>query len=257
MLMSPALASALMAATAPAFAKSFQYDARIASYVQAQCRQCSFGLWSSHHPSMIGSLQRYRPAMISCMTKYDGDDHDDLKAPKDVDPPKLVARVADADKGRERDGKKMPSFMDAMLEIPDPRLLAGDLLFLLMINFLLQIANEMSDSDFWLNGGFGQPVTMPTSLLAVIVRDSKMSISWVLAAIWNRSYSSSSVSDDKTAIKVALQVWVDYCSLRILLELGESFLFTHSSISIWIIAREVWYTAIVMVFFRWAYSRFR
>jgi hypothetical protein len=98
---------------------------------------------------------------------------------------------------------------------------------------------------------------MPTSLLAVIVRDSKMSISWVLAAIWNRSYSSSSVSDDKTAIKVALQVWVDYCSLRILLELGESFLFTHSSISIWIIAREVWYTAIVMVFFRWAYSRFR
>ncbi len=138
-----------------------------------------------------------------------------------------------------------------MLEIPDARLLAGDLLFLLKINFLLQIANEVSDSDFWLNGGFGQPVMMPTSLLAVIVRDSKMSISWVLAAIWSRSYSSSSVSDDKTAIKVALQVWVDYCSLRILLELGESFLFTHSSISMGMIAREVWYTAIVMSFFRW------
>ena len=191
------------------------------------------------------------------MTKYDDDDHDDHKSPKDFDPPIQGSRVVDADKGRERGGEKMPSFMDAMLEIPDPRLLSGDLLFLLMINFLLQIANEMSDSDFWLNGGFGQPVTMPTSLLAVIVRDSKMSISWVLAAIWNRSYSSSSVSDDKTAIKVALQVWVDYCSLRILLELGESFLFTHSSISIWIIAREVWYTAIVMSFFRWAYSRFR
>ncbi len=43
------------------------------------------------------------------MIYYDGDDHDDLKAPKDVDPPKLVARVADADKGHESDGKKKPS----------------------------------------------------------------------------------------------------------------------------------------------------
>jgi hypothetical protein len=254
MLMSPALATAVMAATAPAFAKSVQYDAGIASYVQAQRRQCSFGLWSSHHPSIVGSLQRYRPAMINCMTKYDGDDHDDLKAPKDGDPPKLGAGVVDADKGRERDGKQMSSFMDAM---SDPRLLSGDLLFLLMINFLLQIANEVSNSNFWSNGGFGQPIAMPTSLMTVIDRDSKMSISWVLAAIWNRSYSSSSISDDKTAIKIALQVWVDYCSLRILLELGESFLFTHSSISIWIIAREFWFTAVVMSFFRWAYSRFR
>lgn len=157
----------------------------------------------------------------------------------------------------EGGGKKPPSFMDAMLEIPDPRLLAGDLLFILIINFLLQIANEVSDSDFWMNGGFGQPMTMPTSLLAVIVRDSKMSIAWVLGGLWNRSYSSSSVSDDETAIIVALKVWVAYCSLRILLELGDSILFTHSTISMWIIAREVWYTAIVMSFFRWAYSRFR
>jgi hypothetical protein len=192
------------------------------------------------------------------MTKNDADEDEDFTAPKDVDTSKKSIKVADADRVREEgNGKKVPSFMDAMLEIPDPRLLAGDLLFLLMTNFLLQIANEVSDADFWTNGGFGQPMTMPTSLLAVIVRDSKMSISWILGALWNRAYSSSSVSDDKTAVKVALQVWVDYCSLRILLELGESWLFTHSTISVWIIAREVWYTAIVMAFFRWAYSRFR
>lgn len=156
-----------------------------------------------------------------------------------------------------RPDKQFPGFLDAMLEIPDPRLLAGDLLFILMINFLLQIANEVGDPSFWTNGGFAQPVTMPTTLLAVIVRDSKMSLAWVLGGLWNRSYSSSSVSDDATAVKTALQVWVDYCSLRILLELGDSFLLTHSTINIWILGREAWYTAIIMSFFRLAYGRFR
>lgn len=155
----------------------------------------------------------------------------------------------------------VPSFIDAIFEIPDPKLLAGDLLFLLIINFLLQIANEVGEPNFSLRGGLSQPMTIilstSASLLDVIVRDSKMSISWMLGALRQRSYSSSSVADDGTAIKVAVQVWVDYCSLRILLELGESLLFTHETISVWLIGREVWYTLIVMIFFRWAYSRFR
>jgi hypothetical protein len=73
--------------------------------------------------------------------------------------------------------------------------------------------------------------------------------------LWNRSYSFSSVSDDETALKVAFQVWVDYCSLRILLELGESIGFTHSTISAWNLGMEVWYTLVIMAFFRLAYSR--
>lgn len=77
----------------------------------------------------------------------------------------------------------------------------------------------------------------------------------MLGALWNRSYSSSAVSDDKTAVKIALQVWVDYCSLRILMELGGSFLFTHSAIDVWSLGREFWYCAIVMAFFRFAYGR--
>lgn len=32
----------------------------------------------------------------------------------------------------------LPSFIDEMFEIPDPKLLAGELLFILMINFLLK-----------------------------------------------------------------------------------------------------------------------
>jgi len=148
---------------------------------------------------------------------------------------------------------KFPALLDALLEVPDPRLLAGDLLFLLIVNFLLQIANEVGDPEFWRHGGFGQPVTLPTTLLGVIVRDSKMSLAWVAGALWNRGYASA--PDGATAATTALRVWVDYCSLRILLELGESLLVTHSAVNVWSLGREAWYTAIIMVFFRSAYSR--
>jgi len=151
---------------------------------------------------------------------------------------------------------KLLSFLDAIIEIPDTRLFAGDILFLLIVNFLLQIANELGDPDFWMTGGFNQPVTMPTTLLPLVVKDSKMTISWILGGLWNRAYSFSSVSDDTTAVKEALKIWVDYCSLRIILELAGSILITHSPVDAWPLAREVWYTAIVMSFFRFAYGRF-
>lgn len=189
------------------------------------------------------SSQRCKSATIKYM--HNGDEQkDDPKKPKEE---------LDSTRNQKR---QIPNLIDTILEIPDPKLLAGDLLFLLIINFLLQIASEVSTSKFWLNGGFlHQSITLPTSLLGVVVRDSKMSIAWTLSALWNRSFSSSSVSDDQTAIKVAIQVWVDYCSLRVLLELGESIGFTHSTINILSLGMEVWYTVVIMAFFRLAYSR--
>ena len=197
-----------------------------------------------YEPLFIGSSQRRISTTINFMSNNtNGDEKEDDRIPpqEKFDPKSLKPSI--------------PSFMDMLLEIPDSRLFAGDLLFLLIINFLLQIASEVSSTEFWLNGGFAQPVTMPTTLLAVMVRDSKMSIAWVFSALWNRSYSSSSVADEGTAMKVALQIWVGYCSSRILLELGVSSVFTHSTINIWSLGMEVWYTAIIMVFFRVAYSR--
>jgi hypothetical protein len=141
-------------------------------------------------------------------------------------------------------------------EIPDTRLFAGDILFLLIVNFLLQIGSEVGDPNFWASGGFSQPVTMPKTLSALVVRDSKMTMSWILAGLWNRAYSTSSVSDDNTAIKKAIDVWVDYFSLRIVLELVGSILFTHTLVDVWPLAQEVWYTLIVMAFYRLSYGRF-
>ena len=177
------------------------------------------------------------------MTKHGGDFDEDPNVPNEkIDP--------------RRPYKNLGAFFDAMLEIPDPRLLGGDLLSLLIVNYLLQIADEVGDPTFWHTGGFSQPITIPTTLLALVVRDSKMSIAWVVGALWNRSYSSSSVSDGEISVKNAFKIWVDYCSLRILLELGESFLISHTAVNVWLLAREVWYTAILMAFFRFAYGRF-
>lgn len=202
-----------------------------------------------HRPSMssftASSSQRWKFATIKYL--HNGDEQkDDPNTPKEELNPTR----------NQNQKQQIPNFIDTILEIPDPKLFAGDLLFLLIINFLLQIASEVSTSEFWLNGGFlHQPITMPTTLLGVIVRDSKMSIAWTLSALWNRSFSSSSVSDDQTAIKVAIQVWVDHCSLRVLLELGESIGFTHSTINVWGLGMEIWYTVVIMAFFRLAYSR--
>jgi hypothetical protein len=97
---------------------------------------------------------------------------------------------------------------------------------------------------------------MPTTLSALVVRDSKMTISWIIAGLWNRAYSTSSVFNDNIAIKKAVDVWVDYFSLRIILELVGSILITHNPVDVWPLAQEVWYTLIVMAFYRLSYGRF-
>mmetsp|Transcript_19143 Transcript_19143/g.31368 ORF Transcript_19143/g.31368 Transcript_19143/m.31368 type:complete len:228 (-) Transcript_19143:113-796(-) len=195
----------------------------------------------SHATKVPQYCERYATATI-LLSKNDD---------KDEDFDKLIE-----DLRMNNDKNNFQGFLDSLLEIPDSQLLAGDLLFILVINFLLQIANEVSEPSFWLSGGFSQPITMPVTLLAVVVRDSKMSISWVLSALWNRGYSSSSVADDETAAKKTFQIWIDYCSIRILMELGLSLLITHSAVGGWLLFREVWYTALVMTFYRIFYSRY-
>ena len=195
----------------------------------------------SHATKVPQHVQHHKRATTTILLSKNDDNDDDFD--------KLIEDL-------RRPDKNWQGFVDSLLEIPDSQLLAGDLLFILVINFLLQIANDVGDPSFWLSGGFSQPVTMPVTLLAVVVRDSKMSISWVLSALWNRGYSSSSVADDETAAKKTFQIWIDYCSIRILMELGLSLLITHSPIGGWFLFREVWYAALVMTFFRICYGRY-
>lgn len=253
MVRSPSLASALVAAAAapPCHASFF-----VQTHLHRRYSRNNSGMSLSllhHHPSSSfasssSSSRRRKSASINYVHNGDekNEEHsNEPKTKKELDITQLNQKP-----------QITPNFLDTILEIPDPKLFTGDLLFLLIVNFLLQIASEVSTSEFWLNGGFYQPIAMPsTTLLGVVVRDSKMSIAWILSALWNRSYAYSSVSNDETAVKVAIQVWIDYCSLRILLELGESIGFTHLTVNIWSLGMEVWYTVVIMAFFRLAYSR--
>ena len=208
---------------------------------------------SNHYKSIdtIIHLRSYVQSSNHCkytqtsqyMSKYDGEDE------KNEDVP--------IEKERQDENKLTSSFIDALLEIPDSRLFLGDILFLLIINFLLQIGAELGSPDYWANGGLLQPITFPVTLSTVVIRDSKMTISWILAALWNRSYSSSAVESDNIAIKTTWQIFIDYCSLRILFELGTSILLTHTAVDVWALGTEAWYTLIVMSGFRVAYGRFR
>ena len=197
-----------------------------------------------HQQSYVQSTDHCKyPQTTHYMSKYDGEDENNEDVP--------------IEKERQDKNKPTSSFIDALLEIPDSRLFLGDILFLLMINFLLQIGAEISSPDYWANGGLLQPVTFPVTLSTVVIRDSKMSISWIMAALWNRSYSSSAVESDNIAIKTTWQIFIDYCSLRILFELGTSLLLTHTAVDVWALGIEAWYTLIVMSGFRIAYGRFR
>lgn len=181
-------------------------------------------------------------------------DEEELQTDDDDVSSHKLSRAPD-DGHPDQDGD--PNFLDAFLEVPDSRLLSGDVLSLLIVNFLLQIADEVTTSEFWAQGGFLQPVTLPTTLLAVVVRDSKMTLSWVLSGLWNRAYSSSSVYNENVAAKGAFSVWVDYFSIRAMTELGYSLLFSHMPIDLWATFREAWYVLFILTSYRIMYSRLR
>jgi len=205
---------------------------------------------SDNHCKSIDTIIRssnhckYPQTTTHYMSKYDGEDENNEDVPIEKE-------------RQDKNKPSSPSFIDALLEIPDSRLFLGDILFLLIINFLLQIGAELGSPDYWANGGLLQPITFPVTLSTVVIRDSKMTISWILAALWNRSYSSSAVESDNVAIKATWQIFIDYCSLRIIFELGTSLLLTHTAVDVWALGTEAWYTLIVMSGFRIAYGRFR
>jgi len=220
------------------------------SYKLIRCASTSSNHYKSidtiiHQRSYVQSSNHCKyPQPTHYMSKYDGEDENNEDVPIEKE-------------RQDKNKPSSPSFIDALLEIPDSRLFLGDILFLLIINFLLQIGAELGSPDYWANGGLLQPITFPVTLSTVVIRDSKMTISWILAALWNRSYSSSAVESDNVAIKATWQIFIDYCSLRIIFELGTSLLLTHTAVDVWALGTEAWYTLIVMSGFRIAYGRFR
>lgn len=145
-------------------------------------------------------------------------------------------------------------FVADVLTVEEPRILVGDVISILLTAQLLGLADVLSDPSFWSDGGFLQPVGMPSTLPTLVRRDSEMSIAWVLAALKNSGYSLSAVADDSSAIKCAVSIWVDYCSLRIVYALGTAFA-AHVPVNGWDLMRQCWFTVLMLCTFRIIYSQ--
>lgn len=142
--------------------------------------------------------------------------------------------------------------------IEDPRLLLGDMLFLLLTCLLLGFTDVLNTPSFWENGGFAQPVDLSpkgvSTLGTVVERDSVMSIAWVSSSIKHRGYTFAAVSDELTTIKCCFTILTDYSSLLIILALTTAFL-THSPVDPVEILRKSYYTILMLSAFRIAYGR--
>ena len=135
--------------------------------------------------------------------------------------------MADKNTDKDSNSKNVESEKVDLFYIQEPTLLVGDLVSLLLTCQLLGLVDVLSTQEFWNNGGFAQPVDLSpsglSSLETLVKRDSLMSIAWVLSSIRNRGYFISSVLDDMTAIKCAFTIFIDYCSLLIILTLVFAF----------------------------------
>jgi len=145
-----------------------------------------------------------------------------------------------------------------MFVIEEPRLLAGDMVSVLLTCQLLGLVDVLNTPEFWLSGGFAQPVgLMPegvSTLGTLVKRDSLMSIAWLLSSIKNRAYTISTVIDDLTAIKCAFTIFIDYCSFLIIFAFGASFM-AKSPIDGVEILRQSYFTILMLCTFRVLYGR--
>ena len=143
--------------------------------------------------------------------------------------------------------------------IEEPRLLVGDIVSMLLTCQLLGLVDVLNTPEFWMNGGFVQPVDLSpnglSTLSTLVRRDSMMSISWILSAIKNNAYFLGTVVDDITAIKCSLTIFTDYCSLLIIFALSIAFA-TNAPVDAVEILRQSYFTLLILCTFRVIYGRF-
>uniref|UniRef100_A0A7S1BGV6 Transmembrane protein 147 n=1 Tax=Corethron hystrix TaxID=216773 RepID=A0A7S1BGV6_9STRA len=139
--------------------------------------------------------------------------------------------------------------------IDDTFLLAGDVLVLFVSGLAVALSNVVSDPSFAASGGWTQPIPLiPLSLGSTINKVSVMGLAWIVAAIKSNAYSASATSEFNIALKCVVSVWVDYCSIQVIITLGVAFL-NHASADGENLLLQLVYTFTFMSFWRVLYVR--
>ncbi len=140
--------------------------------------------------------------------------------------------------------------------VEDPRLLACDLLAILLACQLIGLSDVFLSSSFWNHGGFVQPVTVSSfSTLPILMkRDSLLSICWITSSLYNKAYSHSALTDDVSVVKSVFSIFTDFCSLMIISSLLMA-ISSHAMVDTFELLRELWFAVLVVGTLRFAYSR--
>ena len=140
--------------------------------------------------------------------------------------------------------------------IDEPRLLAVDLLAMLVTTQLLILTEIILQPSFWEGGGFNQAVSFSSfsSMGFFVRRDCLLSICWICSGVYNRGYDYAAFVNDLASVKLSLKIFLDFSSLLIIAKLILAGL-GRMPVDGFEILREAWIVVIVLTTFRFAYSR--
>jgi len=159
-----------------------------------------------------------------------------------------MSNIDPEDEAENEDGKSIIGGIDK-------RLVALDLLALMIVAQLLGFTDAINAPSFISSGGFLAPIPLvPSTLGTFIRRYSIMSISWIIASIKSKAYNPAvALFDSTNALKSAVYIWVDYCSVRVIISLAAA-ISTHSAVDGLDLLRVLWFTLPAVTAFRVLYS---
>lgn len=199
--------------------------------------------------SGVPSHQSFRSVMIYMSNP--------LKQEEDQEPNNNPIKQSWLTKFKElvRKSKREPMTWDEFSTVEDKQLLQGDMVAIWVVALLLGLCNAVDDPSFVVNGGWAAPIPLvPPTLGSTLTTFSQIGLAWVLSALYNRAYQPMAVDSDEISWKVAVAIWVDHCSIRILLALVVA-IASHSPVDVFTLWVQLWLTLPVLTVFRVAYGR--
>ena len=105
--------------------------------------------------------------------------------------------------------------------VDDDVLVLGDVMSLTICCLLIGMFNVIQSPEFLLVGGWAAPIpAVPSTVGATITKASHMGVSWLLAGVYNVSFTYSAVADRPSIVKSIISTWVTFCSIEIILAIS-------------------------------------
>jgi len=134
------------------------------------------------------------------------------------------------------------------IRIPEPRLLAVDLISVAIAAHLMAFADVMTDPL-----QFAPP--HPSPLPALIQRDSLLTVCWVLSALSVNGYQQETVASNLAVVKSTTKIATGFTVLRVVLGVVAAYFAASTTVDGWETARQCYITTITVGALRFFYGQ--